>query len=203
MTDKNEGVKTNEPVDQGMNSTANVKTGGEVSSAKVVEEKPADKGLMDNATAMIDNLCDWKIFWWELLGTMLFAYGICASDGDAVFVSMSLFAAILLVAPFSGGHLNPAVSFGFLIKDAIIVGGDGITHWHFREFFTRCISQFIGACCGGALSFAIIGETAAPSIPSEDWRMLGGYFVGEAFGTFIFVLVILIMTDDRTVLVDE
>jgi len=45
--------------------------------------------------------------------------------------------------------------------------------------------------------------SAAPSIPSEDWRMLGGYFTGETFGTAMFVLTILIMTDNRTKLVDE
>jgi glycerol uptake facilitator-like aquaporin len=33
--------------------------------------------------------------------------------------------------------------------------------------------------------------------------MLGGYFVGEAFGTMTFVITILIMTDNRTKLVDE
>lgn len=56
---------------------------------------------------------------------------------------------------------------------------------------------------GGFTAFTILGMSAAPSIPSEDWRMLGGYFTGEAFGTMTFVLTILIMTDNRTKLVDE
>jgi len=33
--------------------------------------------------------------------------------------------------------------------------------------------------------------------------MLFGYLTGEAFGTFMLILTILIMTDDRTKLVDE
>lgn len=33
--------------------------------------------------------------------------------------------------------------------------------------------------------------------------MLGGYFTGECFGTLMFVLTILIVTDERTKLVDE
>jgi len=45
--------------------------------------------------------------------------------------------------------------------------------------------------------------SASPSVPYDDWSMLGGYFTGEAFGTFMFVLTILIMTDKRTRLVDE
>jgi len=46
-----------------------------------------------------------------------------------------------LVAPFSGGHLNPAVSFGFLIKEAIIPNpGTNKTNWNFREFFGRSIA---------------------------------------------------------------
>jgi len=56
-----------------------------------------------------------KMLAWEFFGTAIFAYGICASSGP-IFISSALFAGILITAPFSGGHLNPAVSFGFFIK---------------------------------------------------------------------------------------
>lgn len=60
-----------------------------------------------------------------MIGTAIFAHGICVSGGESWFVTVSLFAGILVAAPYSGGHLNPAVSFGFLIKDGIIPDGEG------------------------------------------------------------------------------
>jgi len=53
----------------------------------------------------------------ELVGSFCFALGITASTtsddmGDA-FVAFSLFFGILMVLPWSGGHLNNAVSAGF------------------------------------------------------------------------------------------
>jgi glycerol uptake facilitator-like aquaporin len=45
-------------------------------------------------------------------------------------VTVSLFAALIIIAPFTGGHVNPAVSFGFLIKNAIIPDEkSGKTSW--------------------------------------------------------------------------
>lgn len=55
---------------------------------------------------------------WELFGSAIFSYGICSSSGPA-FVSLSLAAALLFTMPFSGGHLNPAISFAFFIKREI------------------------------------------------------------------------------------
>jgi len=115
-------------------------------------------------------LFDWKIFWWEFFGTALFAHGIGASDGNDWFITVSLFAGILLVAPFCDGHLNPAVSFGFFIKNGAIPDANGNTQWRFREFMGRTAAQFFGACFGGFTAFTILGESAAPSIPSENWR---------------------------------
>lgn len=36
---------------------------------------------MDKTTDLVKNLLDWRIFWWEFIGTALFTHGICASDG--------------------------------------------------------------------------------------------------------------------------
>lgn len=155
------------------------------------------------AEEFMSKLFDWKLFWWEFAGTALFAHGIGASDGADWFITVSLFAGILLVAPFSGGHLNPAVSLGFYVKDGIVKDAEGNTCWRTRELLGRSCAQFLGACTGGFTAFTLLGMSAAPSIPYDDWTMLGGYFTGEAFGTFTFVLTILIMTDDRTKLVDE
>ena len=52
----------------------------------------------------------------EMFGTALFIYGILVSRGDAIAVPLSLFASILIFGNITGGHFNPAVSFGVLIS---------------------------------------------------------------------------------------
>lgn len=59
-----------------------------------------------------------KMLAWEFLGTLVFSYGICSSV-DNLTVSTALLAGLLLTVPFSGGHLNPAVSFAFAMKGTI------------------------------------------------------------------------------------
>jgi len=76
------------------------------------------------------NTVNWTIFWWELLGTAIFAHGICASNGEDWYTTMALFLAIFIVGPFSGGHVNPAVSFGFWTFGGMSLG----------ELFTRAIA---------------------------------------------------------------
>jgi glycerol uptake facilitator-like aquaporin len=52
--------------------------------------------------------------------------------------------AIVIGAPFSGGHFNPAVSFGFyFLKDTKMSTGKLVTY---------IIAQFIGAIIGVALA---------------------------------------------------
>jgi glycerol uptake facilitator-like aquaporin len=52
--------------------------------------------------------------------------------------------AIVIGAPFCGGHFNPAVSFGFyFLKDAKMSGG---------KLFTYVIAQLIGAIIGITLA---------------------------------------------------
>ncbi|KRX10121.1 Aquaporin-like protein [Pseudocohnilembus persalinus] len=72
-----------------------------------------------------------KILAWELLGTAVFTYGICQAT-TPYYVSLSLFAGLLLTAPISGGHLNSGVSLGFFIKGDIPI----------LELLFRMIGQF-------------------------------------------------------------
>ena len=53
------------------------------------------------------------IFLFEMIGTALFAYGIICSRGSDVLISAYLFAAIFITCNFTGGHVDPAVSFSF------------------------------------------------------------------------------------------
>lgn len=48
---------------------------------------------------------------------MIFAHGIIASNGSDFLVAVSLFAALIITCKHSGGHVNPAVSTGFLCLD--------------------------------------------------------------------------------------
>lgn len=59
----------------------------------------------------------WKILVFEFFGTMIFAHGIIASNGSDFLVAASLFAALIFTCKHSGGHVNPAVSTGFLCLD--------------------------------------------------------------------------------------
>ena len=56
----------------------------------------------------------------EMFGTALFIYGILVSRGDAIAVPLSLFASILIFGNITGGHFNPAVSFGVWITSGNI-----------------------------------------------------------------------------------
>ena len=52
---------------------------------------------------------------YEMLGTGLFVFGILVSEGNAIGVPLSLFAAILIFGGITGGHFNPAVSLGVFL----------------------------------------------------------------------------------------
>jgi aquaporin PIP len=50
---------------------------------------------------------------------MIFAFGILTSAGSDFQVALSLYAGIFFVAPFTGGHLNPAVSLAKFLNGEI------------------------------------------------------------------------------------
>lgn len=60
----------------------------------------------------------WKILVFEFFATMIFAHGIISSNGSDILVAFSLFAALILSCKHSGGHVNPAVSTGFLCLES-------------------------------------------------------------------------------------
>ena len=56
------------------------------------------------------------VMFFEMLGTALFIYGIIMTD-TAASIPFSLFASILIFGAITGGHFNPAVSFGVYIAE--------------------------------------------------------------------------------------
>lgn len=73
-------------------------------------------------------------------------------------VSMSLFGGILITAPFSGGHLNPAVSLAFYLK-----GAYGLT-----EFISRVVFQILGGFIGGFIGWAVLDDVGGPCIVNSS-----------------------------------
>ncbi len=55
----------------------------------------------------------------EFLGTTVFLSSILLSGGNAWVIGATLIAVILAIGGISGGHVNPAVSFAFLLKGTI------------------------------------------------------------------------------------
>ena len=99
------------------------------------------------------------------------------------------------VGGISGGHVNPAVSFGVLLSGGMDLG----------EFISYIIAQFVGAIAGTALLGAIFGlggvedvTTAfgANGLDGVNGNFLAGLLV-EILLTFIFVLLILFVTSKR------
>lgn len=102
-------------------------------------------------------------FYGELFGTFAFGLGIVgastSSDMSDAFVAFSLFFGILMVLPWSGGHLNPAVTLGFYAADRTFDGG---------KFWVYFTAQLLGAYCGGLTGSMIVEVTAAPIMEKTE-----------------------------------
>lgn len=68
-----------------------------------------------------------NIILFEFVCTSMFAYGVLVALNAAIsqtiegifasfFIAFSLFLALVIGAPFTGGHFNPAVTFAFMLK---------------------------------------------------------------------------------------
>ncbi|CAD8065930.1 unnamed protein product [Paramecium primaurelia] len=128
------------------------------------------------------------IFIFETIGTGLFAYGIVASNGSDFLIAAYLYAAIFLTCKFTGGHVNPAVSFSFYCDDTI-------SSWTLRIYWT---AQLLGAVGGAWVAYLILGVVTSPSIKSTNIEWMLADLCGEAFGTFMFVLFIHIQVHEQT-----
>ena len=99
------------------------------------------------------------------------------------------------VGNISGCHINPAVSLGSLISGRMSV----------KDFLFYCISQVIGALAGSAVLMCIFslgeiedktGGLGSNGLAGVNDSWAAGLLV-EIFLTFIFVFVILGVTDDK------
>jgi glycerol uptake facilitator protein len=124
--------------------------------------------------------------------------GVGNSNGWIVITmawAFAVFAGVVVAGPFSGAHLNPAVTLGLAVNSVL----DGGT-LDLGLFITYIAGEFVGAMIGAFLVFLHYyphwAETedkglklavycTAPAIRNTTWN-----FVGEVIGTFVLVFVI-------------
>jgi len=151
-----------------------------------------------------------KKYFAEVIGTMVLVFMGC---GSAVFLlkegpngaghlavalsfGLSIVAMAYVIGNISGCHINPAVSLGALLDKRI-----GIV-----DFCGYVISQIIGAIAGAGLLFAVTSLALKDAVLLDSLGANGvanaggiaGGLITEIVLTFIFVLVILGVTADKS-----
>jgi glycerol uptake facilitator-like aquaporin len=100
---------------------------------------------------------------------------------DALAVGFILFALIEMFGPISGAHLNPAVTFAFLIRGEI--------RYNVAAFYI--VSQILGGLCGMLVSHLMFYHEIQVLIEVSEVSRIGGNYFAELMGTFLLVLAIL------------
>ena len=151
-------------------------------------------------------------FFAELLGTFVLVFGGCGTAvfagrafgflGVSIAFGLTVIAMAYGIGHISGAHLNPAVSFGVWANGRMTLK-DMLIYW---------AAQIIGAIIAAALIFAIVkcGNIEPGNFAANDygqdlancgpnyWNINAcGAFITEAVLTFVFLMVILGVTDDR------
>ena len=154
-------------------------------------------------------------FFAELFGTFVLVFGGCGTAlfghvgflGVAIAFGLTVVAMAYGIGHISGAHLNPAVSFG--------VWANG--RMSFKEMLVYWGAQILGGIIAGALLYVVwnvanMGTTGvfaangygelfqkACGGPNTGYQAIstGGAFLIEALLTFVFLMVILGVTDSR------
>lgn len=127
------------------------------------------------------------------VGSAVFGIDVLGPVGVAFAFGFVLLALAYSIGPVSGCHVNPAVTLGVLIRGGISA----------REAVTYWVAQVVGAVVGAALIKLLVSgfggakdQTGALGTNSYGVKIsLGGAFVLEVVMTFLFVLVILLVTN--------
>jgi aquaporin Z len=137
---------------------------------------------------------DLKKYLAEFLGTcvlVLFGCGVAVASRDYFATAVAFGLSIVIVAytfgKFSGAHLNPAVSLAMLLQKKMTV----------KEFCLYVVAQIAGAFAGVGLMAAFFD---GPSNYGANLYSGCGWAAGlfaEIFLTFLFVYVILAVTNDE------
>ena len=137
-------------------------------------------------------------------GTVVFSAPYLGNLGIALAFGLAVMAMVYAVGPISGAHLNPAVSLGVFVNGRMSA----------KEMFCYWCAQILGAIAAAAILFGIaksagmeIGTFAANGYGEffSDADVAGGYlqtnvwgaFATECVLTFVFLMVILGVTDSK------
>ena len=120
----------------------------------------------------------------EVIGTffLVLTIGLTALSGTPMAplaIGSVLMIMVYMGGHVSGGHYNPAVSLGVMLRGKL-EGKELIPYW---------LSQIVGACLASVAVYLILGQTFAPA-PSPDAGTVGALAV-ELLFTFALVLVVL------------
>ena len=149
------------------------------------------------------------VFLYELLGTSLLVYAVLVSGGNMIAVPLTVLTLIVICAPITGAHFNPAVTMGVYVMNK---------NWkQDRSFlFIILFAEFVGAFFGVFLSWLVRApsriegveynevplEWQVPLCPAgvaEDGTIEScdlqqerdrSAFFFQFFGTFVFVFLI-------------
>ena len=135
----------------------------------------------------------------EFIGTFMLVFAgtgaVVLAKGDPLTIGLAFGLAITIMAyafgNVSGGNFNPAVSLAMLINNRLSL----------TEFVGYVISQFLGAIAASAIIKTLVGDLglATNQLGQTDFPKIsaGTAFWVEVLITFIFILVILMVTSDR------
>lgn len=139
----------------------------------------------------------------EFIGTavlVLFGCGTAAFSGSLVATALAFGLSIIVMAytvgKVSGCHINPAVSVAMFLDGKM----------SFTDFIGYIIAQFLGAIAGALIIVAIWatteigfewGETAVGANGVGSGLNMLGMFIVEVILTFVFILVILAVTENK------
>ena len=149
----------------------------------------------------------------ECLGTFVLVLGGCGTAlfghvgflGVAIAFGLTVIAMAYGIGHVSGAHLNPTVSFGVFVNGRM----------SFKDMLCYWGAQIVGAIIAGAVLLAIwkaagMGDTGVfaangygdtfKAAAGENYHAIsaGGAFLVEALLTFVFLMVILGATDERS-----
>lgn len=141
----------------------------------------------------------------EFIGTLmlvLFGCGVAVLTESEVFTTALAFGLSIVIIYYSignisGCHLNPALSFAMFVNGKM----------KGSEFIKYVISQLLGAITGALLlalllnNISSIGDFKETNMGVNSYGGFGvnmfGAFIAEAILTFIFILTVLGVTDDK------
>ena len=149
-------------------------------------------------------------FFAELFGTFVLVFGGCGTAifghvgflGVAIAFGLTVVAMAYGIGHISGAHLNPAVSFGVFVNGRM----------SFKEMLWYWLAQVIGGIIAGLLLMVIAksanmtlgtfaangyGDFFGPADVAGGYQQIscGGAFLVECLLTFVFLMVILGVTD--------